>query len=84
MLLAMMNSSLDVSIANYGSDRFATAGTNLGYWFCIQALVDSTITVVGNLYGDPSNIPLSAGSTIYGEFTSLQLIGGQVLCYRRI
>lgn len=79
-----MNSSIDIAIASYGSDRITTAGMATGRWFCVQALTDSVVTITGNIYGDASDIPLVAGASVYGDFTSLNLTSGQVLCYRRI
>lgn len=79
-----MNSPIDLSIAVYGSDRMTTVGTATGRWFNIQAMVDSVVTVVGNIRGNSNNIPLIAGTCIYGDFTSVQLVSGDIVCYRRI
>jgi hypothetical protein len=79
-----VNSPLDLSIAIYGSDRITSASTATGRWFNIQALADSVVTIVGNIGGDSSNIPLVAGTCMYGDFTSIELISGDILCYRRI
>jgi hypothetical protein len=52
-----------------------------GYvFFAIQFITDSVITCVGNITGLTS-ISISAGTIIYGRFTSFTLASGSVIAY---
>jgi len=55
-----------------------------GPYVMIQALEDSSITVVSNWVGasSPESLTLSAGSTVYGVFTTVTWVSGKVVAYK--
>jgi len=60
------------------------AGSLTGDFVMIQALEDSSITVVTNWVGasNPESLTLSAGSTVYGVFTTVTWVSGKVVAYK--
>lgn len=64
--------------------RYASSGTltpSTGYvFFALQAIADSVITAVGNVSGI-TNLSVSAGTVIYGRFTSITVVSGGVIIY---
>jgi len=60
------------------------AGALTGDFVMIQALEDSSITVVSNWVGasSPESLTLSAGSTVYGVFTTVTWVSGKVVAYK--
>ena len=62
--------------------------TNANGWFAIQATEDtviqaqaSNITNLDNICQPVDNITLSAGTVLYGNFTSIDLTSGAVIAY---
>lgn len=74
--------SLGQGGAVYVSDTTQTNG-NFG---AIQAVADAVFTalVSGNWTGTTTDIPLPAGVTIFGNFTSFTLTSGKVIAYRNV
>lgn len=64
--------------------QYASSGTltpDTGYiFFAIQAIADSVITAVGNVSGI-TNLSISAGTVIYGRFTSVEVVSGGAIIY---
>ena len=74
--------SLGQGGAVYVSDTTQTNG-NFG---AIQAVADSVFAalVSGNWTGTTASIPVPAGVTIFGNFTSFTLTSGKVVAYRNV
>ena len=74
--------SLGQGGAVYVSGTTQTSG-NFG---AIQAVADSVFSalVAGNWTGTTTNLPLPAGATIFGNFTSFTLTSGKVVAYRNV
>ena len=72
-----------------GSDFLVTAATYTGTWEAITALAAAVITVTGGnqavdgvVSSTYTSLPLPAGATIFGRFTSIALASGKVIAYR--
>ena|SRR5690554_4139569 len=74
-----------MSVGSYGSTLITTTTTVTGNFFAIQVLADAVIDslVDAKMTGDPSNLNLSAGTFIYGNFTKIKLKSGSVIAYKR-
>jgi len=74
--------SLGQGGAVYVTDTTQTNG-NFG---AIQAVADTVFSalVAGNWTGTTANLPLPAGATIFGNFTSFTLTSGKVVAYRNV
>lgn len=68
-----------------------TPGGTATQWFCIQAIADTVIAEIaeddaelnGTTETDTlAGVTLSAGSLVFGTFTSITLTSGKVRCYR--
>ena len=59
------------------------AGTETGSFSAINALEDSTVTVITNWVnaGATETVALVAGQTVYGIFTSVAWVSGTVVAY---
>lgn len=76
------------SLGQYGA-LYRTTGTTTGTFGAIQALEDVTLTVISNNWNDAtkddpatlSSVPVPAGVTIFGDFTSFTTTG-KVLAYK--
>jgi hypothetical protein len=57
-----------------------------GSFGAIQAVADTVFTalVAGNWTGTTASLPLPAGATIFGNFTSFTLTSGKVVAYRNV
>jgi len=65
----------------YITTTSATTPDNGKKFFAIQAITDTVINQVsGNI--NVASISLSAGITIYGEWTSITLTSGSVIAYQ--
>jgi hypothetical protein len=75
-----------VEIARDGGS-YLTSGTTTGRWSSIHALSAAVLTVLsdnseGNLLqGTLTGLPIPAGDTIYGTFTSITVWSGAVIAY---
>lgn len=74
-----------LALGQYGA--FYEVGTTLisGAFGCITAVEDSVFTslAASNWEGDSTaSLPLKAGMSIFGSFTSFQLSTGKVIAYR--
>ena len=77
------NSSMGQSGGKYIANTDATT-PETGYTFvAIQAIEDAVVTLVGNITGITS-VTLSAGSVIYGRYTSVTLASGKVIAYNGV
>ena len=74
--------SLGQGGAVYVSDTTQTDG-NFG---AIQAVADAVFSalVSGNWTGTTTDIPVPAGVTIFGNFTSFTLTSGKVIAYKNV
>ena len=74
--------SLGQGGAVYVADTTQTDG-NFG---AIQAVADAVFTtlVAGNWTGTTASIPVPAGVTIFGNFTSFTLTSGKVVAYKNV
>jgi hypothetical protein len=74
----------DVSVANFGGKYISSTDAttpSTGYVFnAIQVITDCVITCVGNITGITS-VSLTAGTIIYGRYTSITLSSGSVIAY---
>lgn len=65
-------------------DVFADTSAHTGQtWTVIQSISDSTAftTLTGDISAAPSSLP--KGMIIEGEFTTIELSGGEVIAYRK-
>ena len=71
------------SMGNYGG-KYSTASTitpSTGYIFnAVQVLTDAALTCTGNVTGI-SSVTLTAGSILYGQYTSITIASGSVIAY---
>jgi len=71
------------SMGNYGG-KYSTASTitpSTGYIFnAIQIVTDAALTCTGNVTG-LSGVTFTAGSIIYGQYTSVTIASGSVIAY---
>ena len=71
------------SMGNYGG-KYSTASTitpSTGYIFnAVQVLTDAALTCIGNVTGI-SSVTLTAGSILYGQYTSITIASGSVIAY---
>lgn len=65
-----------------GSDFFTDTTAHTGRWCAIAAVAAAVATVVDDLSGTFTSIPIPAGMTIYGKFSSITLASGKVLAYK--
>jgi hypothetical protein len=82
---ADINQDTSLSVGQNGA-RYVASGSATGNWGAIQATEDAvfaSITAV-NWNGDPTaSLKLTAGASIFGEFTGFTLTSGKVLAYNR-
>lgn len=75
---------LNTAIGNYGGDYIADTNASTptdGYIYqAIQVITDCSITLVGNI-SDITTVSLTAGTIIYGRYTSITLASGSVIGY---
>jgi hypothetical protein len=78
----------DTSLAlGQGGAVYVTDTTQTdGSFGAIQAVADAVFSalVAGNWTGTTTNLPLPAGVTIFGNFTSFTLTSGKVIAYRNV
>lgn len=83
----MVKNVANMSVGNYSGKYVAnTASTTpaTGYVFnAIQVLTDSVVTAAGNIAGLTS-VSLTAGTVIYGRYTSITLASGSVIAYNGV
>ena len=74
--------SLGQGGAVYVTDTTQTDGS----FGAIQAVADTVFSalVAGNWDGTTDDLPLPAGATIFGNFTSFTLTSGKVVAYRNV
>lgn len=74
--------SLGQGGATYVTDTTQTDGS----FGAIQAVADTVFSalVAGNWTGTTTDLPLPAGATIFGDFTSFTLTSGKVVAYRNV
>ena len=76
-----------LSLGQAGAEYVTDTNIRSGSFGAIQAL-DATIftaLVAGNWSGNSTaGLPLAAGATIFGNFTSFTLLSGKVIAYRNI
>ena len=83
-----MDSRIEKSaIGGYGGKYIATTDATTpdsGYSFiAIQVITNCSITLVGNITGI-TTVALSAGTIIYGRYTSCTLASGSVIAYQGV
>ena len=78
----------DTSLAlGQGGAVYVTDTTQTdGSFGAIQAVADAVFSalVAGNWTGTTTSLPLPAGVTIFGNFTSFTLTSGKVIAYRNV
>ena len=70
-----------------GGEVYVTDTTKTdGSFGAIQAVADAVFSalVAGNWTGTTTSLPLPAGATIFGNFTSFTLTSGKVVAYRNV
>jgi hypothetical protein len=74
--------SLGQGGAVYVTDTAQTDG-NFG---AIQAVADTVFSalIAGNWEGTTTDLPLPAGATIFGNFTSFTLTSGKIVAYKNV
>lgn len=73
----------DANGFEYVTDTTARTGIFCALQAVAAAVLDSTGTTCRNATGDSLNdLPIPAGFTIYGYFTSVKLKSGKVLAYK--
>lgn len=76
--------AIDTSMGNYGGvySGAATITPASGYKFnAIQIITDAVISCTGNVTGITSKT-FTAGSIIYGKYTSITIASGAVIAYQ--
>lgn len=77
---------LETSIGTYGGEYITTTDATtptLARFVAIQAITDATVdAIVGNI--DVSGITITAGTVIYGRWTSITLTSGEVIAYEGV
>jgi hypothetical protein len=79
-------SSPNVKVINqkgeHGGVYISDTSVYTGVWDAIQALEVATATLVStNLTGTLTGVPIPAGVTIFGQFSSITLSAGKVIAY---
>jgi hypothetical protein len=78
---------LETSIGSYGGKYIANTNAttpDAGRRFvAIQVITDCVITLVGNITGI-TTVALTAGTIIYGRYTSVTLASGRVIAYQGV
>lgn len=89
------NASLPISAQNVSDVNMRSGGTYIddtaahtGKFGAIQALAAAVIAALesespGKLLGTMATMPIPAGTTIYGNFTSITLTSGKVIAYNQ-
>jgi hypothetical protein len=75
-----------LSLGQGGAEYVTDTAIRNGAFGAIQAVEDSAFSalVAGNWTGTTTNLPLPAGVTIFGNFTSFTLTSGKVVAYRNV
>lgn len=75
-----------LSLGQGGAVYVADATQTDGNFGAIQAIEGSVITLTASNWtpSTASGIPLPAGTTIFGSFTSFTLTSGKVIAYRNV
>mgnify|MGYP003406786482 CR=1 FL=1 len=76
----VINSSMGNHGGKYITNTSVNTPTSPYVFNAIQVVTDCVITCVGNITGLTS-VSLSAGSVIYGRYTSITLASGSVIAY---
>ena len=73
-----------LSLGQGGAEYVTDTTIRNGNFGAIQAVADSVFTalVAGNWTGTTTSLPLPAGVTIFGSFTSFTLTSGKVVAYK--
>ena len=80
-----------VALGQMGADYITNTNTHTGRWSVIQVIADATFNAVVqdsiflNSAPTPYNfagVVLTAGTVIYGNFTSIDLTSGTIIAYR--
>lgn len=79
----LLRDQLGYNGGKYISNTVANVPTTGYEFFAIQVVADCVITCVGNVVGLTS-ISLSAGTIIYGRYTSIILASGSVIAYQGV
>jgi len=79
----MRNSTVQQS-GEYGGVYYADTSAHTGDWNVIQCVTDTVFSAVtSNITSFPTAVTFSAGSFVYGVFTSVTLTSGSVILYNR-
>lgn len=74
-----------VEIGQYGSNRITTTATTTPdsgkVFVAIQITEDAVFTTLTGNMANTTGLALSAGTVIYGRFTSITLASGKVIAY---
>jgi hypothetical protein len=75
-----------LSLGQGGAVYVADTTQTNGSFGAIQAVADTVFSalVAGNWTGTTASLPLPAGATIFGNFTSFTLTSGKVVAYRNV
>lgn len=75
-----------LSLGQGGAEYVTDTTIRNGNFGAIQAVADSVFTalVAGNWTGTTTSLPLPAGVTIFGNFTSFTLTSGKVVAYKNV
>ena len=75
-----------LSLGQGGAEYVTDTATRNGTFGAIQAVEGSVITLTASNWtpSTASAIPLPAGATIFGSFTSFTLTSGKVIAYRNV
>ena len=68
-----------------GSVYITDTDAHAGSWMAVQAVAAAVIDpfVADDVSGTLTTVPIPAGVTIYGLFTSIKLTSGKVIAYRK-
>jgi len=79
-------SDTSLSLGQGGAVYITDTNTYTGSFGAIQALADSVFNILeaGNWEGATSMLPLPAGATIFGNFTTFELDSGKIVAYRNV
>jgi hypothetical protein len=77
---------ISLSLGQGGAVYVADTTQTDGAFGAIQAVADTVFSalVAGNWTGTTASLPLPAGATIFGNFTSFTLTSGKVVAYRNV
>ena len=77
---------ISLTLGQGGAEYVTDTTIRNGAFGAIQAVADSVFSalVARNWTGNASDLPLPAGATIFGDFTSFTLTSGKVVAYRNV